>query len=239
MKIHRALIVDDERLARKALIGLLRAHPQVQVVGEAGDVPSAVAAIERWHPDTVFLDIQMPGPSGLDLPEAAGSGIRYIFVTAYDQYAVKAFEAEAVDYLLKPVHRDRLAQTVARLDSGAKAPAPRTVLAPEDSLFLLVGRKFRFIKVKNILAVRAEGDYSEILLADGSRGLTSKSMRDWERRLPERLFIRIHRSTIINIDAVESVEDWFASTFSVRLKNISEPFVVSRRHAARMKEILG
>jgi two-component system LytT family response regulator len=239
-KPFKALIIDDERLARKDLISLLSIHDNITVVGEADDVPSAVKAIEKLNPDVIFLDIQMPGDSGFDLLEKTDVDAHIIFVTAYDEYAIRAFEVNALDYLLKPVNPDRLAKALEKLEFQEQdLPARIRKLNYDDRLFLMVGRHYKFLKVNAILGVNAAGDYSEVLTSDGNKGLTHKSMKEWEARLPEQHFIRIHRSTIINMEFVARVEEWFNYSFRVYIKGIEEPYVISRRYAARLKERLG
>lgn len=239
-KPFRVLVVDDERLARKDLISLLRAHENIDVVGEADDVPSAVRAIERLNPDAVFLDIQMPGDSGFDLLEKNEVEARVIFVTAYDEHAIRAFEVNALDYLLKPVNPERLAKAIERLERQEReTPVRIRRLSYDDRLFLMLGRHFKFLKVDSILAVTAAGDYSEVLTSDGTKGLALKSMKEWETRLPSRYFLRVHRSTIINMEFIERVEEWFNYSFKVYLKGIEEPYVISRRYATRLKDRLG
>jgi two-component system LytT family response regulator len=239
-KPFKALIIDDERLARKDLISLLGIHDNISVVGEADDVPSASQAIEKLNPDVIFLDIQMPGDSGFDLLEKTDVDAHIIFVTAYDEYAIRAFEVNALDYLLKPVNPDRLAKALEKLEFQEQdLPARIRKLNYDDRLFLMIGKHFKFMKVNTILCVSAAGDYSEVLTSDGNKGLTHKSMKEWEARLPAQHFIRIHRSTIINMEVVERVEEWFNYSFRVYLKGIEEPYVISRRYAAKLKERLG
>ncbi len=236
----RVLVIDDERLARKDLMALLSAHEHITVVGEADDVPSAVKAIERLDPDVIFLDIQMPGDSGFDLLEKAEVEARVIFVTAYDEYAIRAFEVNALDYLLKPVHPERLAKALEKLAlQEQEAPTRVRRLKYDDRLFLLVGRHFKFLKVNTILAVTAAGDYSEVRTSDGSKGLVLKSMKEWETRLPALHFLRIHRSSIINMEYIDRVEEWFNYSFKVYLKGLDEPYVISRRYATKLKDRLG
>jgi len=237
---HRALLIDDERLARKDLISLLSAHDNIDVVGEADDVPSAVKAIEKLNPDVIFLDIQMPGESGFDLLNKIDVEARIIFVTAYDEYAIRAFEVNALDYLLKPVNPERLEKALEKLESPEReTPARTRRLGYDDQLFLMLGRHFKFLRVKTILIVTAAGDYSEVLTTDSAKGLTLKSMKEWEARLPEQHFQRIHRSTIINMNFVDRVEPWFNYSFRIHLKGVEEPFVISRRYATRLKDRLG
>jgi two-component system LytT family response regulator len=239
-KAYKALVVDDERLARKDLASLLRAHENIIVVGEADDVPSAIKAIEKLNPDVIFLDIQMPGDSGFDLLDKTDVEARVIFVTAYDEYAIRAFEVNALDYLLKPVNPGRLAKALERLElQERETPAKVRRLSYNDRLFLMLGRNFKFLKVNTLITVTAAGDYSEILASDGNKGLTLKSMKEWEARLPEQHFIRIHRSTIVNMEFIDRVEEWFNYSFRVYLKGVEEPYVISRRYATRLKDKLG
>lgn len=239
-KPHKALVIDDERLARKDLISLLSVHDNITVIGEADDVPSAVKAIERLNPDVIFLDIQMPGDSGFDLLEKADVEAHIIFVTAYDEYAIRAFEVNALDYLLKPVNPDRLAKALEKLElQEQETPVKIRTLNYNDRLFLMLGKHFRFLKVNTILNINAAGDYSEVLTSDGNKGLTLKSMKEWETRLPAQNFIRIHRSTIINMEFIDRVEEWFNYSFRVYLRGVEEPYVISRRYATRLKDRLG
>ncbi len=240
IKPHNVLVVDDERLARKDLIALLGAYDNIRVVGEADDVPSAAKAIEKLSPDVIFLDIQMPGESGFDLLDKADVEAQVIFVTAYDEYAIRAFEVNALDYLLKPVNTDRLAKALEKLElREQEIPAKVRKLNYDDRLFLMLGKHFKFLRVNTILNISAAGDYSEVLTSGGHGGLTLKSMKEWEARLPPQHFIRIHRSTIINMEFVDRVEEWFNFSFKVYLKGIEEPFLISRRYAVRLKDKLG
>jgi len=239
-KPFSVLVVDDERLARKDIISLLSVHENMTVVGEADDVPSAIKAIEKLNPDVIFLDIQMPGDSGFDLLEKADVDAHVIFVTAYDEYAIRAFEVNALDYLLKPVNPDRLAKALEKLEfQEQETPARIRRLNYDDRLFLLLGKHYKFLKVKTILNIMAAGDYSEVLTSDGNKSLTLKSMKEWETRLPDQQFIRIHRSTIINMEFIDRVEEWFNFSFKVYLKGIEEPFLISRRYATKLKDKLG
>jgi len=239
-KPFNVLVVDDERLARKDIISLLSVHENMTVVGEADDVPSAIKAIERLNPDVIFLDIQMPGDSGFDLLEKADVDAHIIFVTAYDEYAIRAFEVNALDYLLKPVNPDRLAKALEKLElQEQETSVSIRRLHYDDRLFLLLGKHYKFLKVKSILNIIAAGDYSEVATSDGNRSLALKSMKEWETRLPDQHFIRIHRSTIINMEFIERVEEWFNYSFRVYLKGIEEPYLISRRYATKLKDKLG
>jgi two-component system, LytTR family, response regulator len=242
------LIVDDERLARSALRTLLAAHPTVAVVGEADSVDAAVTAIARYRPDVVFLDIQMPGTNGFALFDRVAATFRTVFVTAFDEFALRAFEINAIDYLLKPVSATRLALTIERLlvpDTTppmgplALTPADRVTrpLEADDFLFLSADRWAGFVRVADIVCISANGPYADVVIAGGRCTLVLKSMKEWEDRLPERLFVRIHRSTIINIRFVEHVEKGVNYSYQVHVRHMATPLAVSRRHAARLREL--
>lgn len=235
-----ALIVDDERLSRKELALMLAGNPRLKVIGEAEDVPSAIVNIKELNPDLIFLDIQMPGQTGFDLLEQIDYEGRIIFVTAYDEYAIRAFEVNALDYLLKPVSPERLEKSVSRLFEDAEpAVEPKKVLNWNDRLFILFGNQMRFLKISTIVCIIAEGDYSKVYTTDQQPGLVLKSMQEWEERLPESYFCRIHRSAIINMDFADRLEKWFNYSYQVHLKGYPEPLVISRRYAKKIKDRMG
>ncbi|MBN1781507.1 response regulator [bacterium] len=238
-KQYNALIVDDERLARKDLIALLQNFEHIHVIGEAESVSSAVKSVEKSKPDVIFLDIQMPGESGFDLLGNIDSDIKIIFVTAFDEFAIRAFEVNALDYLLKPINPDRLGRTLERLDDDSPAVVQKRRLNYNDRLFLTLGNHLKFLKINTILYINSAGDYSEVLMTNGEKGLTQKSLREWETRLPEAQFCRIHRSTIINMEFIDRLEEWFNYSFRVYLKGVEAPLIISRRYAARLKHRFG
>jgi two-component system LytT family response regulator len=235
----RVLLVDDERLARQELRTLLAAHPDVEIAGEADSVDNAVAAVRTLSPDAVFLDIHMPPDSGFALLErlsavrSRAEGPRIVFVTAHDAYALRAFEVNALDYLLKPVHPSRLADALARLREP-QAVAHRA-LDYADRVFVETSGRARFVPVPGIAAVRAAGDYSEILTEDGDVLLTAVPMREWEARLPAQQFARIHRSTIVNLEHVDRLEPASERGYRVWLRGVGAPCSMSRRYAARVR----
>lgn len=234
-----ALVVDDERLARTELRRLLAAHQEVEVVGEAGDVAEAEAALASLAPDVVFLDIQMPGGNGFDLVEKVPAGTRIVFVTAYSEFALRAFEANALDYLMKPVPPERLAATVRKLVSGAVRPDPGgKPLHLDDPLIFPSGIHYRVVRVRQIVCLRAARDSSEAVTADGRTTLVGRSLKEWEELLPPRHFLRVHRSTIVNVEHVERIEPWFHASFRVKLRGLPEPVEVSRRQATVLRERL-
>jgi two-component system LytT family response regulator len=236
----RAIIVDDERLARKDLRSLLTEYDTIEIVGEADSVASAKQLINETGPDLIFLDIQMPGESGFDLLEKADVEARVIFVTAFDEYAIRAFEVDAIDYLLKPVNPDRLRNAIERLERETpNRYEQRRKLEYDGALFLTISNHLKFVRVSSILSVQAAGDYSELTLMEGKKGLVMKPMLEWEDRLPESHFCRIHRSTIINMEYIDRIEEWFKNSYRVHLKGVDTPVPMSRRYAALLKQRLG
>jgi two-component system LytT family response regulator len=242
MGARHVVIVDDERLARRELRTLLQeAHAgRIRVVGEAASVEEAAKLVRATDPDAVFLDIHLGEESGLDLLPAIGEDTHIVFVTAYDRYAIRAFEVNALDYLLKPVVPERLAETVERLESRTPAAEERPgPLAYEDRMFLRLDERRRFLRVGDIVAAVADRDSSILHLPDGEKARASRSLKEWEDRLPDRSFVRIHRSTIVNLEHVERLEDWTHGSYLVYLHGTREPFRMSRRFAARVRARLG
>ncbi|MBP7460868.1 MAG: response regulator transcription factor [Candidatus Delongbacteria bacterium] len=236
--IISALVVDDEELARRGLLRLLAAYPQIRVVGEAADVDQAVELIHSLKPQLLFLDIQLRGETGFEVLDRIDSSIRPVFVTAFDQYAVRAFEVNAVDYLLKPVNPERFAVTMDRILSGVQAPVTEERLGYDDSVFILLERQWRFLKISTIVCIQAEEYCSRIFTDDGHQRVVTKLLKDWERRLPEKEFTRIHRSVIINLNAIDHVEKWFDHSYRIYMKHVAEPQVMSRRYAGKIKQRL-
>jgi len=239
-KNYKALLVDDERLARNDLRRLLEKHSNITIIGEAANGLEALEQVKELHPDLVFLDIQMPGINGFDVLEHMSSDIRVIFVTAFDEYALRAFEVNALDYLLKPVNPDRLQQSLERLEQlPEESPEALRDLEYNDRLLLKLDTSLGFLKVSNIISISSAGDYSEVQCVDKKRKLlVHKSMAEWEARLPSSYFNRIHRTTIVNMEYVDRLEEWFNNSYRVYLKGIEAPFVMSRRYVAKLKQKL-
>ena len=235
----KTLIVDDEALLRDYLRDLLKRFPSIEVVAEADSVKSAITAIEGHRPDLIFLDIKFPGESGFDLFDAIEVKANVVFVTAYDEYAIRAFEVNALDYLLKPINPERLAVTLARLHSAGEAPAQRSSRLQHDGvLFIQLNNRYHFIKVETILKISAAGFYTELLTSTGKKGLVQRRMKEWEDFLPETTFARVHRSTIVNVGLVDRVEKGFDNSYKVYLKGLNDPETMSRRCMARLKNRL-
>jgi two-component system LytT family response regulator len=238
---RHAVIVDDERLARFELRTLLEEAyaEQVHVVGEAASVADAARLVHATDADVVFLDIQLAGETGMDLLPLLGVDVDVVFVTAYDDYTLRAFEVNALDYLLKPVAPPRLARAVDRLvrpdaDDGALPPAAAR-LDYNDRLFLRLDDRMGFVKVAEVVMIESDGDYSVVRLATGRTHRARKSLREWLARLPESAFARVHRSTIVNLEFVERVEEWSHSSYRLYLRGASEPVTMSRRFAGQLK----
>lgn len=236
----RAVIVDDERLARRELTTMLASHPEVVIVGEADSISTAADVIRGEAPDLIFLDIQLAGESGFDLLDKLDHPVEIIFVTAHDEHAVRAFEVNALDYLLKPVANDRLAAALqrARFKTTTAGKSLRK-LAYDDRMFVRLDGKLTFLRIDSIRYITADRDYSYVHTSDGRKRLVHKSLREWEGRLPDTHFIRIHRSTIVAMDRVERLEPWSNYTYLVYVSGTDEPLTMSRRHAAKAKKRLG
>lgn len=237
----KAIIVDDERLARKELRSLLADFYEISVIGEAENLSETIDLIEKQKPDVVFLDIQLGKENGFDLLEKIEKDFKLIFVTAFDEFAIRAFEINALDYLLKPVNPERLATAIERLFDNEEPENKGELrkLEIDDRLFLEVNGRSCFLKVSDISHISASGDYTEVFMTDGKNSLIEKPLREWEERLPEKHFTRIHRSTIININKVEKIETLFNRTMEVSLQSFAQTFQVSRRFAAKLKEKFG
>jgi two-component system LytT family response regulator len=236
---RKAVIVDDERLARSELRSLLAAHPELQIVGEADSVPSAAAIIAREGPDLVFLDIQLGGETGFDLLELIHPEPAVIFVTAYEHHALRAFDVNALDYLLKPVTSERLAAALEKLAVPRPESVPKGPVEYEDRLLLRLDDHIAFLRVDSIRYIAAGGDYSYVYSTDGKRRLVHKPLKEWEERLPENFFLRIHRSTIVNMEYVQRLEPWSNYSYLVYVEGADEPLVMSRRYAGKAKDRLG
>jgi two-component system, LytTR family, response regulator len=235
----KAIIVDDERLARVNLKKLLVQHPEVEIVGEAGSCQDAVEMINMFNPGLIFLDIQLSGETGFDLLEKIDNAVKIIFVTAYDEYAIRAFEVNAIDYLLKPVNPERLKVSIDRViireKTQKKEPGNYEY---SDSIFVRLNNyASRFIKISSIAFIEPVGNYSKIKTSDGKHCLVLKTLKQWQEELPDNHFVRIHRSSIINIEHVERIEKISNSHQKAYLKNLPEPLEVSRRYAKRLKSM--
>lgn len=234
----KAIIIDDERLARQELKNLLAVHKEIDVVAECANAEQAKEKIAEINPDVIFLDIQMPGKTGLELLEDISVLPEVVFVTAYDEYAIRAFEINALDYLLKPVQPQRLAETIKKLlnkEVGEKQEND-TPLNESDQVFVKDGEKCWFVSLQNIRLFESEGNYVRVYF-DSFRPLILRSLNSLETRLPEKSFFRASRKHIINLKWVDTIETWFNGGLMVKLKGGQE-VEISRRQAVKLKEIM-
>jgi two-component system LytT family response regulator len=237
----KALLVDDERLARNELRRLLAAHADIEIVGEAVDVEDARAKVGALKPELLFLDVQMPGADGFSLLEQLEPPLpQVIFTTAYDEFAVKAFEFNALDYLLKPVDPNRLVAALEKLrPRGSAAPfAPGAVashrLTLEDKVFVREGERCWFVPVKNLRLLESEGNYTRLHFDDQKPQLF-RSLTAMEERLDPKSFFRANRKQVINLTWVEGIEPWFSGGLLVKLKG-GMKVELSRRQAQDFRE---
>uniref|UniRef100_UPI0040474D72 LytR/AlgR family response regulator transcription factor n=1 Tax=Algoriphagus sp. TaxID=1872435 RepID=UPI0040474D72 len=241
----RALVIDDERLARKELINLLNQLETVEVVGEAVNVDDAKEKIDQLQPDVIFLDIQMPEKTGFDLLEELDNLPHVIFTTAYDEYALKAFQVNALDYLLKPIEPKRLEDAVQKLlgkmDGITKRDEQEGTfnqkkLTLEDQVFVKDGDRCWFVRLSNVRLFESDGNYIKVYF-DNFKPMIHKSLNALDERLDEKSFFRASRKHIINLGWVEGIEPWFNGGLVVTLKG-GDRIEVSRRQAARFKEMM-
>jgi two-component system LytT family response regulator len=241
----RAIVIDDERLARKELINLLNQLETVEVVGEAVNVDDAKEKIEQLQPDVIFLDIQMPEKTGFDLLEELDHVPHVIFTTAYDEYALKAFQVNALDYLLKPIEPKRLEDSINKLmgkiENGSKRDEQGSFvnqkkLTLEDQVFVKDGDRCWFVRLSNVRLFESDGNYIKVYF-DNFKPMIHKSLNALDERLDEKSFFRASRKHIINLSWVEAIEPWFNGGLVVTLKG-GDRIEVSRRQAARFKEMM-
>jgi len=236
----RVLIVDDTRLARQELRTLLAELPEVECIGEADDVPAAQAAIARLQPDLVLLDIQMPSGTGFDLLESLETAPPVVFTTAYDQYAVRAFEANALDYLVKPVVPERLAAAIARARARRVVAQPETeprgMLGLDDQVFLRDGERCWFVALREISRIVVDGNYAQVWFRD-EKAMLARSLSALEARLDPALFFRANRNTLVNLRMVKNIDLAVGEGYDLTLKDGSV-VEVSRRQARELRERL-
>lgn len=224
----RVLVVDDEPLARRELHRLLGAFPGIQIVGEAGNIDEARVSIEHLSPDVVFLDIQMPGGTGFDLLAQLDRVPRIVFTTAYDQYAVKAFDVNALDYLLKPIEPERLAMALQKIQATSLHDATAKD-APLEQLFIRDGPRCWFVPLREVSLFTAEGNYVRLLWRK-ERPLLGRSLAALEQKLDPQRFFRANRSQIVNLEFIHRLELGQGGRLHAQLRDGPE-IEISRRQA--------
>jgi two-component system, LytTR family, response regulator len=225
----RALIVDDERLARAELARLLAAHPEIEIAGEARNGEEALDLIAKLAPDLLFLDIQMPGMTGFELLDLLDDVPEVIFTTAYDQFAIRAFEVNALDYLLKPIAPNRLAAALARL-------RPRTERTRLEQVFVREGDRCWIVRLPDIFLLESEGNYTRLYFAN-ERPLIRRSLNALEEQLDPNLFFRAGRKEIINLKWIDKVDLAVGGGLEVTLRG-GRKVEMSRRQSLRLRDIL-
>jgi two-component system, LytTR family, response regulator len=245
MRTIRCMVVDDERLARQVMRNLLAAHPDFQIVAEAADLAAAVHGVGLHQPDVLFLDIQMPGTDGFRILDALAPNLPFVvFVTAYDRYAMRAFEVNALDYLLKPVEPSRLAIAIERLrermnaaDTSDPPPGTPPRLRDEDHVLLPLGNSGYFAPVRAILHVTAQGKYSVVRLCDGREVIARNTMASWIARLPVGLFASLDRSCLVQWKQVQRA-DFTARGATVGFGAPGCDLALGRAAAQRLRRLL-
>lgn len=245
----KTIIIDDERLARNELKRLLEDFPKIQVVAEAANADEAIELIDEHQPDLLFLDIQMPGKNGFELLEIIEDRVpEVIFTTAYDEYALKAFEYNALDYLMKPIDSGRLAEAITKVEEELKRTSQlnsdpgRTYLTESDQVFVKDGEKCWFVKLGKVRLFESMGNYVRLHFED-QKPMILKSLNSLEERLDPKSFFRANRKHIINLQWVEKIEPWFSGGLLVTIKSGEkttplEKIEISRRQAIKFKDLM-
>ncbi|KOS07976.1 transcriptional regulator [Flavobacterium akiainvivens] len=244
----KTIIVEDSRLARNELKELIKHHPELEVIGEAENVDDAYELITSLQPHLIFLDINMPGKDGFDLLEMLDDVPITVFTTAFDEYAIKSFEYNALDYLLKPISDKRFADAVEKVKAKLAAPAATGLQDPDASpqasglltensqIFIKDGEKCWLVKLSEVQLFEIVGNYTRVYFAD-NKPLIYKSLNQVEERLPQHLFFRANRQQVINLQFIKNVDNWFNGKLRAIMNNGTE-VEISRRQSALFKEML-
>ncbi len=238
----KAIIIDDERLARNELKKLLAEHSEILIIDEASNVDEGIEKIELSSPELIFLDIQMPGKTGFDLLAELEKSPKVIFTTAYDEFALKAFEVNALDYLVKPIDPKRLADAIQKLQAeielerASLSGNQRGPLSEADQVFVKDGEKCWFVKLQDIRLFESVGNYAKVYFSS-NKPLILKSLNALEERLDDRVFFRANRKHIINLHWIEKIEPYFNGGLLVELKG-GEKIEISRRQTVKFKEMM-
>jgi len=236
MRRLTALIIDDERLARLNLRKKLSMYSEIEVIGEASGIETGIKAIRDLNPDLLFLDIKLSDGTGFDLLNKAEFKGKVIFQTAYNEYACRAFEINALDYLLKPVTKERLNHVITNLISSENEKNVRNIqrFRYDDRIMIEQKKNIHFIKVENIIYIKAEREYTTLFEKGGNEFLVLKSIGDWQKELPDEHFARVHRHSIINFNYIERSER-FGNTANIFMTSIPEPIPISRGYYKLIK----
>jgi two-component system LytT family response regulator len=232
----KAIIVDDERLARNELKSLLSEFPSIEILEECDSAESAILAVDKLKPDVVFLDIHMPGKDGFGVLEELDYMPHVIFITAYDEYAIKAFDVNALDYLLKPIQPERLKEAIRKVKEEILDDVfPTDKLGLNNQVFVKDGDRCWFVNLSDVPMFESEGNYVRVYF-DSNKPLILKSLNNLANRLDENVFFRANRKFIINLNWIDKIESWFNGGLMVKLKN-GEQVEISRRQASKLKDM--
>lgn len=237
--MYKVILIDDERLARSELKRLLKDFPEIEVVGEVANAEEAIGQIEKLDPDLIFLDIQMPGKTGFEMLTQLERVPQVIFVTAYDEYAIKAFDINALDYLMKPVEPIRLAEAINKLKQKEEEVAENysnRPLSEHDQVFVKDGERCWFVRLSDVRLFESVGNYAKVYFGS-NKPLILKSLNALEERLDDKVFFRANRKHIINLRMIEKIETYFNGGLLVDLHG-GEKIEVSRRQAVKFKEMM-
>ncbi len=236
----KVILIDDERLARSELRRMLDEFSDVEIIGEAANASEGIEKIEALNPDLIFLDIQMPGKSGFDMLSQLDKAPHVIFVTAYDEYALKAFDVNALDYLMKPVEPQRLAEALLKVrqknEEEMLSYNNRGILSENDQVFVKDGERCWFVKLSEVRLFESVGNYAKVFFGT-NKPLILKSLNALEERLDEKAFFRANRKHIINLRMIEKIEPYFNGGLLLDLTG-GEKIEVSRRQAVKFKEMM-
>lgn len=236
----KVILIDDERLARNELKRLLQEFPDIEVIGEATNADEGIEKIETLNPDVIFLDIQMPGKNGFEMLTELEKSPHVIFVTAYDEFALKAFDVNALDYLMKPVEPKRLADAILKVkqkdEEDLLSYNSRGVLSEHDQVFVKDGERCWFIKLSEVRLFESVGNYAKVFFGT-NKPLILKSLNALEEKLDDKVFFRANRKHIINLRMIEKIETYFNGGLLVDLIG-GEKIEVSRRQAVKFKEMM-
>jgi two-component system LytT family response regulator len=242
MKTTRTIIIDDERLAREELRSLLKEHQEIEIVAEAVNALDGIEKIKEFNPDLVFLDISMPGMNGFEMLKQLEDLPQVVFVTAYDEYALQAFENQALDYILKPIDPEKIANVVRKIsqenneiDEQSFKDRKSRKLTAKDKVFIKDGEKCWFVELDTIRMMESDGNYVKVYF-DTFRPMVLRSLNSFEDRLDNEVFFRANRKFIINLNHVVAIENWFNGGLKVELSK-GEKIEISRRQAIRFREV--
>jgi two-component system LytT family response regulator len=234
----KTLLIDDEPLALAELQTMLQKHMDIEVIATAGNAQDAAEKIANLQPELIFLDINMPGKSGFEMLEELEEAPQVIFVTAYDQFAIKAFEVNALDYILKPVNKERLAEAIEKVKKQlALVQKSKNKLSIEKRIFIKDGERCYFVPLAEIILIESVGNYARVFYQN-KRPLLHKSLNYLEEKLPETHFFRSGRQQIINIHFIKNIHPTFNNALQVEMENGTK-IDISQRQSVKFKELMG